>query len=246
MSGLLADRRFRSRALAALLTVVAVALFVRLGFWQLGRADEKQALLDQYQRGQQSTVELTAQNADTLPRYQQVRARGRYSPAQQILLDNMPSKVGWPGYRVVTPFELASGGVMLVDRGWVSMGKTRADIPDIAVDETVREIAGRLDQLPRAGIKMADVDGAASGPWPRVMSFPTAAAIEKALGRPVLPGLTLLDPAQPDGYERVWEARLPVGPGRHIAYAVQWFAFAVVAAALYFILTLRRRPPTHD
>lgn len=246
MSGLFADRRFRSRALATLLTVLAVALFLRLGFWQLHRADEKRALLEQYEAGQQSTVELTSAKVDTLPRYQQVRARGHYDSAHQILLDNMPSQVGWPGYRVVTPFQLESGGWLLVDRGWVALGKLRSDIPDVAVSDDGRALAGRLDQLPRAGITMAEGDTDINGPWPRVMSFPAQAAIERALGRKVLPGLVLLDPAQPDGYERVWEARLPLGPGRHIAYAVQWFAFAVTAVTLYLLLSLRRKPPAVD
>jgi surfeit locus 1 family protein len=237
----------RSLALATLLTVISVALFVRLGFWQLHRADEKRTLLEQYDAGQQSTVELTPENAHTLTRYQRVHARGHYDAAHQILLDNMPSKVGWPGYRVVTPFQLVGGSWLLIDRGWIPMGKTRDDIPDVPVEEDVRGITGLIDHLPRAGISLGEASSEADVPWPHVMSFPQTATLEQALARRLLPGVVLLDPAQPDGYERQWQARLPeVGPGRHIAYAVQWFAFAVTALTLYLVLTLRRRPSSND
>jgi surfeit locus 1 family protein len=232
--------------LATALVILLVALFTRLGFWQLHRADEKRTLQTQYETGQKTTVELTAENVDSLPRFQRVRARGHYDSAHQILLDNMPSHVGWPGYRVVTPFELEQGGWLLVDRGWIAMGKTRADIPDVAVSEDVRDISGQLDALPRAGINLADTADHGGEPWPRVMSFPQPPAVAKALGRTVVPGLVLLDATRPDGYERVWEARFTFGPGRHLAYAVQWFAFAVAAVTLYLVLILRRRPSSND
>lgn len=245
MSRFFPNGRVPSRVLATVLVILVVALFTRLGFWQLHRADEKRQLQTLYETGQKTTVELTAENADKLSRYQRVQTRGHYDSAHQILLDNMPSHVGWPGYRVVTPFELEQGGWLLVDRGWVAMGKTRADIPDVAVSEDVREISGQLDALPRAGISMADTATHDGEPWPRVMSFPQHSAVAKALGRAILPGLVLLDPTRPDGYERAWEARFTFGPGRHVAYAVQWFAFAAAAVTLYLVLTLRR-PSSND
>lgn len=236
----LANRRFSPTLLGTALVIVGVALFVRLGFWQLHRAEEKQELLAQYAAGQQSTVDLTAANAAALPTYQQITARGHYDPAQQILLDNMPSQHGQPGYRVITPFRLESGDWLLVDRGWLALGATRADIPDVSVGAEARTITGRLDTLPRAGIQLDAANEGAAAAWPRVMSFPQHAALERALNRQLLPGLALLDPAQADGYERVWQARFQFGPDRHIAYAVQWFALAAAAAVIYLIMSLQR------
>ena len=46
-----------------------------------------------------------APRVDALPRYQHVRADGRFLPDRQVLLDNMPSSAGKPGFRVLTPFE---------------------------------------------------------------------------------------------------------------------------------------------
>jgi surfeit locus 1 family protein len=72
------------------------------------------------------------------------------------------------------------------------------------------------------------------------MNWPEHASIESALERKVLPGLVLLDADQPDGYERVWQARIDMGSDRHLSYAVQWFGFALAAVALFVVLGFRR------
>jgi surfeit locus 1 family protein len=238
----LSGRRFRPTWSATVLTILGVVLFARLGMWQLHRADEKQALLAQYATGQHSIVDLTSLNAPTLPRYQQVRVRGHYDPAHQVLLDNMPWQNGRPGYRVVTPLELEQGGWVLVDRGWVPMGATRAEIPDTSVGADIREITGRFTTLPRAGISMGEGNAGAANAWPKVLSFPQHDTLQRLLGRPLVDGLVLLDPHQPDGYQRAWQQQVQstFGPARHIAYAVQWFAFAVAAVVIYVFLSLEQ------
>jgi surfeit locus 1 family protein len=235
----IANRRFAPTLFALAITVVAVVIFVRLALWQLGRAGEKDELQTQYAAGQRSVVELTAANAATLAQYQRVSARGRYDSAHQILLDSMPSAMGQPGYRVVTPFELEQGGWLLVDRGWHRPGATRSVLPDVTVAENTRTIAGQLSILPRPGVRLTPVPGGGEK-WPRVMNWPEQASIESALERKVLPGLVLLDADQPDGYERVWQARIDMGSDRHLSYAVQWFGFALAAVALFVVFGFRR------
>jgi surfeit locus 1 family protein len=235
----IANRNFAPTLFAAAITIAAVVVFVRLAFWQLGRAAEKDALQAQYAAGQRSVVELTAANAATLNQYQRITARGHYESAHQILLDSMPSAMGMPGYRVVTPFELEQGGWLLVDRGWHRPGATRSDLPDIAVGESPRVVAGQLSVLPRPGVRLAAAQ-VGGDKWPRVMNYPEQASVESALDRKVLPGLVLLDADQPDGYERAWQARTDMGSERHLGYAVQWFGFALAAVALFVVLGFRR------
>ena len=75
------DRVFAPRAWVALLTAVAVAACVSLGWWQIGRAREKQALIDSFARGTRTSVQLTPDvRVDELPRYQHLRALGHYEP----------------------------------------------------------------------------------------------------------------------------------------------------------------------
>ena len=245
----LRERRFRPAWPATVVTLFGVVLFARLGMWQLHRAEEKQALLAQYATGQHSTVDLTPVSAPTLPRYQQVRVRGHYDPAHQVLLDNMPWQNGRPGYRVVTPLALEQGGWVLVDRGWVPIGATRADIPDTAVSADARELTGRFTTMPRAGISLGTGDTGAADAWPKVLTFPQHDTLERVLGRRLVDGLVLLDPDQPDGYQRAWQQQVQTtfGPSRHIAYAVQWFAFAAAAVVIYVVVSLvPERPGTNQ
>ena len=235
----IANRNFSPTLLAVAITIAAVALFVRLAFWQLSRAAEKDAMQAKFAAGQSSVVELTAANAAGLTQYQRVTARGHYESAHQILLDSMPSAMGQPGYRVVTPFELQDGGWLLVDRGWHRPGATRSDIPDVTVGEDVRTVAGQLSVLPRPGVRI-EAPPSADTSWPRVMNYPEQATVEKALDRKVLPGLVLLDNDQPDGFERAWQARTDMGSERNLSYAVQWFGFAIAAIVLFVVMGLRR------
>jgi surfeit locus 1 family protein len=152
----------------------------------------------------------------------------------------MPSSAGRPGYRVLTPFELASGGWLLVDRGWVALGATREQLPSVAVEEQQRRVRGRIAPLPSPGLRLESAGGPTDVSWPRVLTYPTRADLQAALQRELPENIVLLDADQPDGFEREWTARLPVGPERHIAYAVQWFAMGTAMLVIFLVMSLKR------
>lgn len=240
-------RLFAPRAWSVLLTAIALAAFVSLGNWQLGRAREKQALTASFMAGSASTVDAAGLGFESLGRYQHVRLRGRYDGARQVLLDNMPSATGRPGYRVLTPLLRADGlGTALVDRGWVPLGASRAELPDVTVGADEREVAGILDGLPVPGLRVGPAAAPGAGAWPRVLLFPTEADMESALGVDVEPRIILLDPGAADGFERQWRPALGFGPERHLGYAIQWFAFALVTVVLFISLNLRQDGATGE
>lgn len=232
------SRTFAPPLQATLLVLVGVVAVSHLGVWQLHRAAEKQALLDQIEAGETTTRTLTA-DSGAIHRYQTVTAEGRYDPAHQVLLDNMPSLQGMPGYRVLTPFELSSGGWVLVDRGWLPIGASRSVLPSIDVADAARTIVGRLDEIPRPGMRLGKAPDSAT--WPRVLNYPEHADLERVLDRPLGKRIVRLDPAQPDGYERTFAMRPDFGPNRHIAYAVQWFALAAAMLVIYVLVNLKRK-----
>jgi surfeit locus 1 family protein len=247
MSLRIGRRVFAPPAWGLLLTALALAAFISLGTWQLGRAGEKRALADSFAAGSRDTVDATALGFAELPRYQQVRVRGSYDSSRQILLDNMPSAAGRAGYRVLTPLERADGrGWVLVDRGWVPLGATRAELPEVAVAGGEREVMGVLDGLPEPGLRVGPATMPGASGWPRVMLFPTEADVESALATDVESRIVLLDPDAPDGFERSWRPSLGFGPERHLGYAIQWFAFALVAVVMLIALNLRRVPPDEE
>lgn len=243
MSLRIGNRLFAPPAWHVALAGLGLALFVSLGYWQLGRAREKQALFDAFMTGSEDTVDAAGLGFDELARYQHVRVRGSYDATRQILLDAMPSVTGRPGYRVLTPLERADGrGWVLVDRGWVPLGATREELPDVAVGVREREVSGILDVLPIPGIRVGPAASPGAATWPRVMLFPTETDVEAALGVDVESRIVLLDAGATDGFERKWRPSLGSGPERHLGYAIQWFAFALVVVVLFIALNLRRAP----
>jgi len=169
---------------------------------------------------------------------------GHYDPTTQILLDNM-TRDGAAGYEVLTTFvvddasrdELTdasanalAGQRVLVNRGWVPAGWDRAELPDIRVWPRAETIEGKIDRLPRVGLKLgepAPADEAAVV----VLSFPEFDQIESVLRHAVFDFQLLLSDGQAQGYTRSWGPETDRDE-RNIAYAVQWFALAAVAISI--------------
>jgi surfeit locus 1 family protein len=222
-----------------LLTLVAVAVFLRLGFWQWHRAQEKTAQQQQFAAGSRTVAEPLSGSTDDMLRYAQVKLNGTYDGAHQFLLDNL-SHDGRPGYEVLTPLRLAGGHLLMVNRGWLPMTGPRSQLPDIQLDhDAPLSVTGRLDNLPVVGISLGHVPPAAGATWPKLTSFPTMADLSAALGTPLETRQLLLGPAEPFGYVRDWQMS-GFGPGRHLSYAVQWWGFAALAVVLYACLNLHR------
>ena len=229
------SRVFSPRWFTSALTVVLLAVLLSLGRWQLQRADQKQALFDAFAAGATSTLPV----ASAVNRYQHVEADGRYDPDHQILIDNMIAANGQAGYYVITPLELSSGRWLLVNRGWIPVGD-RAQLPAVGVRDTTRHIRGRVDHLPRPGIRLGQAQALAP-PFPVRTSFPAFADIQAALGERRWTGnaeVVLLDRDQSDGYVREWGAP-GFPPMRHIAYAVQWFGLAFALSVIYVVSNLK-------
>jgi surfeit locus 1 family protein len=243
----LKNRQFRPSLFGCVLTIAGALCAVRLGVWQLHRADEKQALIDQFTQGQLRTLTLTPDTAAAVARYQHVRVAGRYDSDHQVLLDNMPAADGRAGFRVLTPLQLPDGQWLLVDRGWVPLGVTRSDLPDVHVAAQPGEVVGRIDELPEPGLRLGEnPEPSATASWPRVLTYPRLAELEKVMNRPLLPRVLLLDATQPQGYERKWGANFGIGPTRHLAYAVQWFAMGIAMVCVFLIVSFRKRTGPND
>ena len=239
MSIKIGSRIFAPRPFTTLLTIVLIAGLISLGRWQLRRADEKRALFDSFASGSDAT-RLIDLATPPLRRYQHVVASGHYDSSRQVLIDNMVNAER-AGYFVITPFALTGGGWVLVNRGWVPLGASRADRPAIGVAADQRQLRGRADHMPSPGIQMG-TKASLAPPYPVVASFPSRADIAGLLRESSwtpAADLVLLDPGEPDGYVRNWSAP-GFPPMRHIAYAVQWFALALTLAVIYVVTNLRR------
>lgn len=232
---------FRPALWPSVITLLLLLLMTGLGIWQLERSIWKQGLVDTHEgRSRLSPIALRpgAELSDEV-QYRRVFARGYYDMEHQLLLDNRTYQ-GHAGYHVLTPLQLAeSDAVVLVNRGWVPLGKSRAELPDIpGTDGEV--LVDAIVQLPPMKLfKLADVDEANIG-WPKVVQQVEMEKLEQLLGVRLEPLTLLLDKDDEFGFIRDWKAVYGVTVDKHRAYAVQWFTLAAVLLIIYISVNSRR------
>jgi surfeit locus 1 family protein len=213
--------------------LLLLVLLLSLGQWQLRRAAEKTRVFDRIS-ATENLPALAAPIDDRQfegNRYRRLQLRGRYDGSQQLLLDNMIHE-GQAGYHVLTLFRPEGAARWLVvNRGWVRAAPDRRMLPDITVNEAVREIRGRIDTLPRPGLTLETAVAEEEASWPQVVFFPTIDELEALSGKPLFRYQLWLDEAYPDGYVRAWTPRT-MTPEQHIGYAIQWFGLAAVLVVM--------------
>jgi surfeit locus 1 family protein len=221
------------------LTIVLCIAFIGLGRWQWRRGELRQNEWDAFAKGADPAVPLGARKLADVARFSRVLVSGHFRADRQFLLDNR-SHAGAPGYEVLTPLELRDGRVLLVDRGWVPFTGYRARLPDIAFSPPdAVNLMGRVDELPSAGLAFGRSAPTLTGSWPRLATYPHLEDLSASFGGALERRIVLLDPHAADGYVRDWQ---PPGlpPARHLAYALQWWLFAVTLVVLWTVLAVRR------
>ncbi len=231
----------RDTALGWILALLVVALFARLGFWQLARMHEKQAMLDAAHAVVQQRHALPLSAAANVTRsrdYDWSAGSGRFAALPPVLLDNQAhdERAGVRAYRVFLPDDAAP---LMVELGWLPLSGDRR-MPPVPRPEGAMRIAGLLAPPPSAGIATTVVQPQADGTLLTIaLDLPL---LRKALALPSLaPRVLKLDPAIPVGYARdldVLPNTLP--PERHLGYAVQWFGLALAVLATALVLTFRK------
>jgi surfeit locus 1 family protein len=224
------------RILPGVATLVAVVVFVSAGNWQRGRMGQKDAWGAQLAAAEAAPVAaLPAGDVDwSAWRFRRVEAAGTFDAARQFLLDNKVHH-GRVGFHVVTPLRTEDGRAILVNRGWVPAGRTRADVPDVAVPSGRVVVHGRLN-LPPQGYVELERTTPERGVWQNL----DPARFAAATGLPVLPVVLEATQGAGEGLARDWP-RPDTGSDKHRIYMMQWYAFAAMAAGLWLWFTFLRR-----
>ncbi|MDH3265406.1 MAG: SURF1 family protein [Gammaproteobacteria bacterium] len=206
---------------------ILVVQFFALSAWQIGRGIEKRA---QQQAFSSQSGFAAWSNGMQVRSFQKLQVTGRLDGEHQFLLENIIINSRY-GYYVLTPLVLADDEpVLLVNRGWFERSAPDVDLTQLAVPDETVTIRGRAGSLPRAGYRMGEAI-AVAGDWPQRAVYPLLDELAAALGRDLQPFILLLDPEDKHGFFRHWVPE-EMGPGRHYAYALQWFAMAIVLAGL--------------
>jgi len=171
--------------------------------------------------------------------YRRVFARGYYDMEHQLLLDNKTYQ-GHAGYHVLTPLRLAeSDAVVLVNRGWVPLGKSRAELPELPGTDGEVLVDAMVQLPPTKLFRLAEVDEV-NAAWPKVVQQVEMGELEQLLGVSLEPLTLLLDKDDAFGFIRDWKAVYGVTVDKHRAYAVQWFTLAVVLLLIYISVNSKR------
>ncbi|PPD25101.1 MAG: surfeit locus 1 family protein [Methylocystis sp.] len=223
----------------AVATTLLFALLVSLGFWQVRRLGEKEALIARVeQRSTQSPqpmpppdrwASLRAEDYD----FMHVRAAGRFIDGRDALVFAAPPEGASrePGYWLVTPFALTGGGLLLVDRGFLPASKA-GDAAVRAASPGEVTLVGLL-RAPERRNPFTPADQPEKG----VFYARDPAAIAGALGladaAPFALVLDAVPAAGPDWPRPV--GGVPTIVNNHFSYAVTWFSLSLALLVVFGI-----------
>ncbi len=224
---------FRQLILPTLFTLVVGGILVSLGVWQLRRLAWKDAIIARIEaraKAPESALPPSSQWSALRPdsyEYRRVTATGTFDNAKETPV--FRAEEAGPGYLIMTPLTLASGGTVLVNRGYVP--------------ETLKDPSTRVAGEPTGTVT---VTGLMREPEPR-NAFTPADDLAKNLfftRDPVLiakrDGLTDAAPftidadATPNigGWPRGGMTELAI-PNNHFSYAITWFGLAIGLLCVY-------------
>lgn len=225
-----------------LLTLVAMAILIGLGVWQVKRLHWKEHLLAQVAAAQSAPPEPLAvvlgHGADGLDTdYRKVQADcPNVETTPFIKLYALRDAI--QGYRIITACKLSGGayGSILVDRGFIS----NDDAPRLKPGAGL-PVAEPLVGVLRRGDKRNFVTPP-NQPGQGLWYWRDIPAIAQALGAPSpAPTFMMLQSPAPKDFGPT-PAPVPTDiPNNHLQYAGTWFGLAVALAGVYLAMLWRRR-----
>ena len=247
--------RLRPRPLISIVPSLAALLLLIttlwLGQWQLDRARQKdQETLRQTQNQKYQAwtpTDIPSEEADG----RLVLAEGKFLPQQSIWWDNQIVR-GTPGFKLIVPFQLTSGGVVLVDRGlWAMRGERQEPpLPHISTDTT--RIEGIVYLPPQHTMELASqVDEK------RIWQNLTPLKFTRVTGQKTYSYLIRESSTPLPGFLRAPNTTASSGnlmmggmnADRHRGYAFQWYALAgltIFIWTFFTFFTYESSPTTRD
>ena len=229
--------------LVALAALVGVGVTLRLGLWQLSRADQKQAIQASIDR--QSALPpldgaaLASNGSSAMAEllHRRVHLQGRWLADHTIFLENRQI-AGKPGFYVLTPLQLKPSGLtVVIQRGWVQRNfSDRSALPAVDTPDGDVSVQGRIAPAPG---KLYEFDGAQQGQIRQNLDLPR---FEAELGVALAAFTVMQTASKPlnDGLVRDWPA-IDSGVDKHFGYAFQWFALCALIACLFLWFQVIRR-----
>lgn len=225
-----------------LITLGAVffaGLGLYLGFWQLSRAAQKEALqaamMAQASQAPLDTAAVADLSGASADLYRPVKVTGVWEAADSVYLDNrqMDGKVG---FFVLTPLRLQpSGLVLIVQRGWVARNfEARASVPPVDTPTGMVHVEGQIAPPPS---KLYEPGTPGVGLIRQNLDL---VQFRQQSGLPLADFTIRQTGPTSDGLRRNWPA-VALGVEKHYGYAFQWFSMSALVLGLYLWFQFFRR-----
>jgi len=233
--------------------LLLMPVLLRFGFWQIERAEEKRVIVQDYQQRLKAAPQpLVSALQRSDPAYRRVSLTGQFDNERLFLLDNKIYR-GVVGYEVIAPFRLVEPvsyardgqqqevAMVWVNRGWISLGESRAQLPDIPPVAQQHTVIATIDIPPGDAFVLGTEP--LRGRWPEVVQ---TVDIERMTQRyqdevqlTAAPFMVRLAPHSPGALQPIWQP-INMSPAKHLGYALQWFSMALALTILYLYVTFQR------
>ena len=233
-------RRFRPTFWTSVITLIALAILIGLGTWQVQRLHWKNTMIaERIERSEAAPTRLPSdfRDPETLE-FSRVSVSGQFLHDQEMFL-HARTYNGNVGFNVITPFELTDGRHILVNRGWVpperKMPESRAEAQVLGITE----VEGLLRTDGWKGLDFVRPD---NEPDERNYYYVDIAAMAEANGLQSIIGAVYIDAgpkANPGGFPIGSQTRIYLR-NDHLQYAITWYALAAVLAVIFFLYHYRR------
>jgi surfeit locus 1 family protein len=236
-----------------LIVIAGIGVAVRLGFWQLSRHAQRQAVIRQVQSVQAMPILDLNQSpfADNLQdmEFRQVTVRGQYDFDNQLALRNqVRARMSGtdPGIALVTPLLISDGKAVLIERGWIPLDYSspaswrQFDEPGLV----------QVDGIIRLSLEKGEMGSALVDPTLTpgqfrldVWNFINLPRIQQQIPYPILDIYIQQAPGTNPGSLPFRLMEQPdLDPSTHIGWALQWFFFAGLLLIGYPIWLKKQKP----
>lgn len=201
------------------------------------RAAYKRGLQARIDAGAQASVksvhEALVTKAQVL--YRQISVQGVFDVRYQILLDNRIHQ-GVAGYHVLAPLIIdGSRRAVLVNRGWIPVGKNRSTLPVIPTPPARVKIQGLATDPTTRYFELNNA--VHQGQVWQNLNFKSYAAWS---GLDLQPFVLQQSNDSGDGLIRDWP-RPDTGVTTHLSYAMQWYGLTATLIVLWLVLNMKRK-----
>jgi surfeit locus 1 family protein len=222
---MIANMKFNPKIAAFAASLTVFTLLMGLGTWQVKRLGVKTAQLAQIHDRMEKPPVPMPENLDPAAwEFRRVTLTGHFLYDHEFLVKPRTLD-GVNGYHMIVPFQRLSGGLVMVNRGWIS----DAFMPKASRPAGTVQIEGIVQQPRKNYFTPQNNPTKNDWYWADVNAMAVAAQL-----KPPSPALVTIAVRKPGVYPAGGKVELNIR-NDHRQYAIFWFVLAVISQIIFFM-----------